>query len=143
MVLRAGLSVSALAGCGLAGWGDDAGRLELGIEELASVGGPEGQEPSWVAVLGCDDDAEMPMGIATFPRTGTDDGELVNMLNAELDELSDWYEQRWAELGWTARGESPEVFKEVDGKRLRAVVDGITSTQYSVVVTRDGAGLCS
>jgi hypothetical protein len=116
--------------------------LELGIEELASVGGPEGQEPSRVAVMGCDDRAEMPMGIATFSRPGPDDGD-VDALNAELDELLDWYEQRWAELGWTIRGELPEVSKEVEGKRLRASVDAVTSTQYSVVVVRDGAGLCS
>jgi hypothetical protein len=141
-VLGAGLLVSALGGCGLAGSGEDAGRLEVGIEELASVGGPAGQEPTSVSVMGCDDDAEMPMGIATFSHAGPDDGD-VDALNAELDRLSEWYEQRWSELGWTIQAEFPEVSKELDGERLRAAVDAVTSTQYSVVVVQDGAAMCS
>ncbi len=141
-MLGAGLLVSTLAGCGLTGSGDDTGRLEVGIEELASVGGPEGQESSRLAVMGCDDDAEMPMGIATFSHAGPDDRD-VDAQNVELDELSDWYEQRWGELGWTIQGERSQVSKEVDGERLRASVDAITSTQYSVVVVRDGAPMCS
>ncbi len=141
-VLGTGLLVWTLAGCGLSWSGDDSGRLEDGIEELASVGGPDGQEATTVEVVGCSDDAEMPMGHASFEHEGPSDTD-VDALNAEVEELSDWYEARWKQLGWTIDEEYPQVSKEFDGKRLRAGVDAVTSTQYSVYVVRDGAGLCS
>lgn len=141
-MLGAGLLVCTMAGCGLSWSGDDSGRLDDGIDELVSVGGPDGQKATTVEVLGCDDDAEMPMGHATFEHDGPSDTD-SDALNAELKDLSAWYEARWKKLGWAIADQFPEVSKTFDGKRLRAGVDAVTSTKYSVYVVRDGAGLCS
>jgi len=142
-VLGAGLVLGGLAGCGLSWSGDDSGRLREGIDELASVGGPDGQRPTEVRVLGCDDEAEMPMGIATFAFDGPDDPRDVDASNAAWEELSRWYEARWRTLGWKVQQQHPQVSKDVGGKRLRAAVDAVTTDRYSVIVVRDGAGLCS
>lgn len=137
-----GVLASLLAGCGLSWSSDDSGRLEVAIEELASVGGPDGQEPAEVQVVGCDDDAEMPAGYATFDRTGSEgDGAEAN--DTAWEELSAWYEDAWGELGWTTGDVGSGASKEVDGKRLRAAVDAVTESDYAIVVVREGAALCS
>lgn len=141
-VLGVGLLVFAVTGCGLSWSGDDSGRLQDGIDELASVGGPDGNEATDVKVLGCGDDAEMPMGIATFPYDGPSATD-TDALNADLEQLTKWYEARWKELGWQVRASHPQITKDFDGKRLRASVDAVEATQYSVIVVREGAGLCS
>jgi hypothetical protein len=146
-VLGAGLLVSTLAGCGWSWSGDDSSQLRTAIDELASVGGPGGQEPSSVEVWDCDRPAEMPQGAAIFPYDGietsaTSTREEIDASNAELEDLNEWYAARWEELGWSVRGEHPEVTKEVDGKRLRATVDANNGSTYLITVVRDGAPLC-
>lgn len=138
-----GLLAATLTGCGLSWSGDDSGRLQDGIDELVSVGGPDDQEAKQVEVLGCDDDAEMPVGHAVFEHDGPDDDRDVDALNAELAELWDWYGEQWKDLGWEIEDrEYGSAYKDIDGKRMRASVDAVTSTKYSIIVVRDGAGLC-
>ena len=137
-----GVLGSLLAGCGLSWSSDDSGRLEAAIEELASVGGPDGQAPTDVRVVSCDGDAEMPAGYATFERAGSE-GDDPEATNAAFEELSTWYEAKWDALGWTAADDAGGAFKEVDGERLRAAVDAVTESNYALVVVREGAGMCS
>lgn len=143
-MLGAGLLVGSLASCGLSWSGDDSGRLQDGIDEIASVGGPEGQDPTRIEIVGCEDDAEVPAGYAFFDHPGPENSFDVEAANAELAELIDWYRPRWEALGWEfGDGEYPSATKEVGGKRLRASVDAVTTTGYDVHVVREGAGLCS
>lgn len=144
MVFGTGVLLTALSGCGQPWSSDsDSGRLQDGIDELVSVRGPDGRAPTHVRVLGCDDDAEMPMAIARFDHDGPDDPRDADAANAELKELAGWYHARWGDLGWQIEDrEFGSALKEVDGKRMRASLDGVTPTAYSVTVVRDGAGLC-
>lgn len=146
-MLGAGLVIGLLGGCGLSWSGDDSGRLQAAVDELASVGGPDGQQAEKVAVHGCDDSVEMPMGAAVFEYDGVTNAGItkaeVDATNAEWQELNEWYAARWKRLGWTVQEEYPQVTKTVDGKRLRASVDANNGSTYTVTVVRDGAGLCS
>lgn len=135
LVLLAGIA----SGCG--GDGSDAGRLRSAIDELASVGGPDGRPPADVSIVGCDDHAEMPAGYASYNHPL--DPHNVDAFNAELAEVGRWYLPRWKALGWKADKAMPgSVTKQVDGTRLRAEIDVGKGTGYAIVVSKDGGALC-
>jgi hypothetical protein len=141
--LGVGLMIVALTGCGRSWSGDDSDRLQDGIDELVSVGGPDGQRPTRVDVVSCDDmSGEVPYGVAQFDHAGPPAGG-ADALNAEGEKLAEWYLPRWKKLGWEIDPAMGSATKQFDGRRLRASVDGATETNYSVIVAREGAGLCS
>ena len=143
MVVGGVLAVTGLVGCSGPASGDD---LRSAADELSSVGGPDGQGPTGMKVVGCDDGAELPAAYATYdqelPRPKPNDRASTDAFNAALDEVADWYQPRWEDLGWEI-DQNGSAFKEVGGRTLRAGIDGSGSDGYAISVVDDGAGLCS
>jgi hypothetical protein len=139
-VVLVGLAVIGIAsGCG--GSDDGADRLGPALDELASVGGPDGQAAADLEVVGCDDDAEMPAGYASYERGGSVANDAA-AVNAGLAEVAQWYLPRWEELGWDVDEATGSATKEVDGVQLDASIDVGPPAGYAIVVAQHQGGLC-
>lgn len=117
--------------------------LRPALEELASVGGPEGEDAFDLAVVECEDGAEVRAGYASYHHAALETS-VGEARNAEFARVTAWYLPRWRTLGWKADPASPgSAVKHTDGGQLRAAIDVGKGTGYAIVVIDDGDGQCS
>src|SRR4051812_436807 len=114
--------------------------LRPALEELASVGGPDGAVAFDLTVVGCAGHAEMPAGYASYHHPGLDRRN-ADAFNAEFAKVTAWYVPRWKALGWTVNTDGSAT-KRFDGTRLEAVIDVAKGTGYAIVVVKENGATC-